>query len=1011
MDNQEVRYSFTSEFQGLAKGVNSAINLLKKYSSAMKKADTDSSMKQTKKNFDSLKSSLQGLGTSFNNTSKQAKSLTSSMKNLSSIGSSVQKAFSAITGVALGNWFSDAVTQSIKFVENLNLFKVAMGDSVDQGMKFVDQMSEIYGMDPSNLYRYAGYFYQLTDAIGMTDDASSTLSLSLTKASNDIASLFNVPVEQVVNNLASGLQGMSRSVRKYGMDIRSVTLQQTALNYGITQQVETMSEADRQALRYLTMMEQVKNATSQVVDETVNAAGVMGDFARNIETPANQLRIFKEQVSQLGRAIGNFFIPILSRLLPILNGIIMAIRTVLTFLSALTGFSLNFGGASSGADKTAKAIGGIGDAASGASKAAKELRKTLAPFDEINLLQKPQETSGGGGGGGGGVSSDILDPRLADAVSKMSLGLEDIQMKANKVRDALLEFFGFDYVEEFNPETGEFEKKLQWFSDRFEANLINKFPQWSNTITALFDNWSKIIDGFKNLFQSIGTVFDAVKQKVKDFIASLNLDERFANAIKNLADNLNGLAQWITDHSDQIANFILLIGGVVAAFKGFNLVKGYLTPIIATVTKIAPIVVKLTSFVAPILAIVTAVALLYQNSESFADAFRNLFGTIVDSFKPIADSVVTLVSRIWESMKQLWEEHLQPMIAGIGDAMAPILNTLSVLWETLSSLFQSIMEMLGTMWETVVAPILGALADAITGLMGIIKQLWEEVIGPVIENILESLPDLFDGTIKPVIEKVSQILGGLIELILALLTNVLMPIISWLIDVLGPTIRNVVNAVWNAVEPIIISIMGIIDGVLLALKGVIDFLVGVFTGDWQRAWLGIKEIFAGIWNAIVKVLEAVINTIIGAVNAAIGFLWGALQSFVNGILSVVNRVASVLGYSISLSWGSPPPAIGSVTIPTVAMAAGGVVTGPTNAIIGEGRYDEAVIPLGNSPQMSELVNTIADRVNSPDQVVLLREQNQLLRQILEASNNSVGIRDLTRSVTRIQKQEIRAGGL
>lgn len=1008
MDEQEVRYSFTGDLGNLKDAVNKAMGFLNQYAAKFKKTDAASTAKKSQKSFQDLKKSLNSLGSSFSSVSKQTKGLTSNLKSLSGVGGLVSKALTGLTGVKLGDWLADAAKESIAYIENLNLFRVAMGQSADQGQKFIDTMSELYGMDPSNLYRYSGYFYELTDAIGMTDDASATLSLSMTKASNDIASLFNVDIETVVNNLASGMQGMSRSVRKYGMDIRAVTLQQTALAYGLTEQVENMSEADRMALRYLTMMDQVKNATSQVVDETVQASGVMGDFARNIETPANQLRVFKEQVSQLGRAIGNFLLPALSKLLPVVNGIIMAIRTVLTFLSALTGFKIDFAPVSSGAANTAKAFNGVADAAGGAAKAAKELKKTLAPFDEINLLQAPNEDTGGGGGGGGSTG-DILNPALAEAVQNMSLSLEDIEMKANKVRDSLLKFFGFDYVEVFNPDTGEYEKKLQWFANQFETNLINKFPQWSKTIEALFNNWNSIIDSIKNLFSSLGDVILAVRDRVKAFMDSLNLDETFASGISGLADTLNNFANWLTEHADQIADFTLKVIGLLTAFKAFQNVQTFIKPLITLGAKLAPVITQLFGLVAPILAIVASIALLYENSESFASSFKNLFGTIVSSFEPIVASVESLVQRIWKSLEDLWQNHIQLMVERIGDALAPVLDTVGVLWETLSTIFQSIMDMLGTLWETTVSPILGAVADAITALMSIFKKLWEEAIGPVIEHVLQSLPDLFNNTIKPIIEKVGAIVAGLVEIILALWTNVIAPLLDWLMDALGPSIRNLLNSVWDIVSRVVTSVIGILGGVLDILRGIIDFIAGVFTYDWERAWNGLKEIFTGIWNVMAKVVETVLNVIISAINGVISLLWSALQAFVNGILSTVNRVAGILGFSVNLNWGSPPPAIGYATIPT--LATGGVVTGPTEALIGEGRYDEAVIPLGNSPQMNDFADKIAGKINTQEQVALLREQNQLLRDLLEQSGNSVGIRDLTGAVTRIQRQGLRAGGV
>ena len=281
-----------------------------------------------------LSQTLRGLGNLFIREKNSIVSLTSSFTRHNRVLGITKRLFAGITGLQLAKWYMDLAYSSAAAIENLNLFTVAMGDSLDRGLEFVKQMQEVYGMDPSNLYRYAGYFYQLTDAIGMSDKASTSLSLSLTKASNDIASLFNVPIEQVVDNLASGMQGMSRAVRKYGMDIRATTLQQTAAEYGLTQQVETMSEANRMALRYITMLKQVQNALKQAGKDANGASVLLGDFARNIETPANQLRIFKEQISQLGRAIGNFLIVPIQKSIAYINGFVMALRMAINFIGS-----------------------------------------------------------------------------------------------------------------------------------------------------------------------------------------------------------------------------------------------------------------------------------------------------------------------------------------------------------------------------------------------------------------------------------------------------------------------------------------------------------------------------------------------------------------------------------------------------------------------------------------------------------------------------------------------------
>ena len=877
--------------------------------------------------------------TKLGSLSTQASRTNTSFKNLHSTTNLLSKAFVALTGVKIGDWLADATKQSISYIENLNLFTVAMGDAVEEGTAFVNTMQELYGMDPSNLMRYAGNFYQLATAIEMPDAAATNLSLVLTKASNDIASLFNMDIETVFENMSSGMQGMSRAVRKYGMDIRVSTLQTEALALGITDQVESMSEANRMGLRFLTMMKQASNAS--------------GDFARNIETPANQLRIFKEQMSQLGRAIGNFFIGPLGTAIAYLNGFIMALRTVLTFIGdmvgIITGFSNSFD--PSTAEDEADAIAGIGDAAGGA---AKKMKSLIAPFDELNVLQDTSSDAGGGGG----FDSELMDPRIAEAIANMEYEFEQVKMKANQVRDAILEFLGFKV------DMGQI---ISWDPAAFEENLINKFPQWTKTIQAAFDQWSNIIAGFKNVFGALGEVFDQIKIKLTNFLSIFINDETVSTFINGLADSLNNLAAWISEHSEGIANFVLLMGSLWLAFQAYTGISALLEPLIAFISTCASAIAPFATAVAWVAAIVAAIVLLYDNSVAFATAFDQLVSTVVSSLEPIFEAMVGLLGNFWQGIQELWTDHIQPMLKQTGDALAPVLDTISVLWAYVAQIITNAINLISTLWTTVLMPVFSAVFDAIGNLMRIVQTLWNEILGPVIEYIAAGVYDLWITTLQPIIQKIIEIVGGVIEVVLALWNNVLAPVLNWLITVLGPSIRNLINTIWNIVSSLFKSIGGVIDGLLTALKGVIDFLAGVFTGDWERAWRGIVNIFIGLANGIISAFEFCVNAVIGLINSMISLVYNAVVALINAILDAISWVASLLGISLDLRITAPPPAIPMQSWGRIPeLATGGVVSSPTYAMVGEGAYSEAVIPLDDSPQMQDLIQKIADAVDKDD---------------------------------------------
>lgn len=907
-------------------------------------------LKDSKKSHDGLFHSLKGLGRQFQIEISRMRTFTPYVKILNNSSNVLRKTFGALTGIAIGDWLAAATEESISYIENLNLFTVAMGNATERGLEFVDTMAELYGMDPSNLYRYSGYFYQLTDAVNMSSEASASLSLSLTKASNDIASLFNLPIEQVVENLASGLQGMSRAVRKYGMDIRATTLQQTAYEYGLTDQVETMSEANRMALRYITMIEQVSNALKQTTTDIEGATSTMGDFARNIETPANQLRIFKEQITQLGRSIGNFILVPLKEVIAYINGFIMALRKAINFVASLFGI-LDTTISSVDTSNITNAVDAVGESADEASEKVKSL---TAPFDELNIIQEQSTATNEENP----LREDTIDPGLQEAIENMELSLDNVRMKANEIRDAILEFFGFKI------DLGEI---ISWDSNQFENNLISKFPQWTKTIQATFDNWSAIIEGFKAVFSSIGGVIDNIVTKLLNFFGLFINDTSVSTFIENLAGNLQSLSDWITNNEETLSNLALVLLSVVGAFAAFNA----LSPIVSLITTFGSTILSLLSPFASFIGIAAAVAgaiyLLYTNSQSFADSFQNFLGSIWEGLSTMGSAFLDTLSIIGDGFARLWNESIQPTLQSLGDAMAPILDTLSSLWMNFSNVVADVFTRIGNLWTTTLEPVLKTFFTAIQNLCDIFKSLWVEFVGPVIEHIGNGLQELWTNAVGPVFEKIIEVIGTIIEYNNTLWNTFVAPFIKQFVEVWGPAIKSVLQTIWDVIQQTFEDIFNIIEGLLQAIQGIFDFLIGVFTGDWERAWKGIVNIFVGVGNSIISIFETAMNGGISLVNMSISFIYNALVGFINNALSMLSNLAGLIGIDLDLEITAPPPAIPYVNIPRIPeMARGGIVTSPTYALIGEGAYDEAVIPLGDSPQMEELVNRIANAVDKPD---------------------------------------------
>ena len=836
--------------------------------------DKNSTLRKSTSEHGRLSQALKRLGNLFNQERSSLNNLTRSFTTHNRTLGVTRKLFVGLTGVQVGRWLMGLTNNAAAAIENLNLFAVAMGDSFDIGLDFVKQMQEIYGMDPSNLYRYAGYFYQLTDAIGMTDKASTSLSLSLTKASNDIASLFNVPIEQVVENLASGMQGMSRAVRKYGMDIRATTLQQTAAEYGLTQQVETMSEANRMALRYITMLKQVQNALSQTGQDASGATTQMGDFARTIETPTNQLRIFKEQISQLGRAIGNFLLVPLSKVIAYINGFVMALRMAINFVGSLFGvLQTNVNKVDAGnIDDVASSVAGVGDSAKDAPK---QVQNLLSPFDELNILKEESADAGGGGGVGAGID-DVLDPSLEKAIEDMELKLDNIRMKANQVRDALLDFFGFQV------DAGEI---IKWDPKQFEDNLINKFPQWTKTIQATFDHWGEIVDGFKAVFKALGGVVDNMKQKILDFFSIFINDDSVSQFISNLGDNLQNLADWITQHEDGIANFALTLIALWGAFKLFSGVATILGPVVTTFTNIMKVLSPLSGAISGLIGVLNPVT-------AAVAAVIAVFALAYAKFETVRDAV--------------------------------------------DDLKDSFSQMAGNVSET-------------------FKALWTDVFKPVLDNIASGLKELWSEHLSKLVEEIGLDVAAIIDFVMSVV-DVVSELITFLSSTFGPIVSTVINTVVNLFNTFLGAVSDVVTRVLAVLRGLITFITGVFQGNWSKAWNGIVTVFKNVFGLIKDILKGIVNVCIDLLNGLVSAVWNAVRGIINGVGTIAQQIGELLGKK---NWGwkltAQPPRIPH-------LKTGGVVTGPTYALIGEGGKDEAVIPLDNSPQMAQLVQQIADAV-------------------------------------------------
>lgn len=290
----------------------------------------------------------------------------------------------------IGSW----INESNDYVENLNLFTVAMGEFAGEAQKYAEKVSDIMGIDPSEWMRNQGIFMTLASGFGVATDRAAQMSRTLTQLGYDLSSFFNISYEDSMQKLQSGLSGELEPLRRLGYDLSQARLEAIALSLGIDQSVSSMTQAEKAQLRYVAIMTQVTKS--------------QGDMSRTLQAPANQLRIFNAQITQTARALGNIFIPMVNAVLPVMIALAKVVRLAAEAIASLFGFELptiDY----SGLDGIGVSAGTAADELEDANGSAQKLKRSLLGFDELNVL--PAAENGGGSGidvgGVGGFDFDL----------------------------------------------------------------------------------------------------------------------------------------------------------------------------------------------------------------------------------------------------------------------------------------------------------------------------------------------------------------------------------------------------------------------------------------------------------------------------------------------------------------------------------------------------------------------------------------------------------------------------
>ena len=289
---------------------------------------------------------------------------------------------------AIAEYLGNAVAKFNDFYEATDLFHNAMGNLSGEADALISKMQGLLGVDPTKAMTYMATIQSLGASFGLASDKAYVLSKNLTQLAYDEASYWNKNVAETFTAMSSAISGEIEPIRRLGIDLTQARLQQELLALGFNKQVSSLSQADKAVLRYIAIMKQTSN--------------VQGNLAQTIQSPANQIKILKAQLDMLAKSVGSLLYPALKSILPPLIAAVQLIREFVEWVAKLMGVKVVF----TDFTKSADSVGGIGDAmddtADSTKKAAKALKDYTMGFDELNIIDPTQGSSGSGSGASAG---------------------------------------------------------------------------------------------------------------------------------------------------------------------------------------------------------------------------------------------------------------------------------------------------------------------------------------------------------------------------------------------------------------------------------------------------------------------------------------------------------------------------------------------------------------------------------------------------------------------------------
>lgn len=622
-------------------------------------------------------------------------------------------------------------------------------------------------------------------------------------------------------------------------------------NAGVTKNVAKMWEDYAKKVgkttNNLTQQEKIQAEVNGILEETKFQSN---DAAIAQQTYSGKMATLTQAFTNMKTAIGNVIQPLAKLFVPIITTAVNAVTKLFTALSGLLSLfglkadsvetvSNGIGDLSSNAGQASDAIDGVGDSAKKAGDKAKKASNNLAAFDNLNVLSKDTDSSSSSDSSSGGSSG------LTDSLDVSSTIKED-----TSAFDGLM---------------GRVKELASIFKEGFDISFGDT-------------NFDGILDHLLN---------------IKDAIVDIWTDP----------DVLNSAQQWVDTclySLGQMTGAIARIGTNIAEFF-LGSIDIYLEQY---VDRIKTHICNMFDISSEDMALTGN---LWQALGEISDIFKG------DQAKQIGANIIAIFANPFMSITEICSKFAKDVKAIL---FQPIIDNADKLKETFNNLLTPIQTVTGTLaeaftyvgdkWNEVydqhIHPLMESIKTGLSDTFGKFLEVYNTYVVPFLQNLANNFNDLWNTHLKPFVDNVAGLIGSIADAIKVLWENWIKPLVDWIIQNIIPVLVPIFESIWNTISSVFGAIADTIGGIIQTFKGLIDFIVGIFTGDWNKAWEGIKTFFTGIWNAIKGVVSIVWNAIKGIIETAVNVIKGIITTVFNAIKSIISNIFNAVKNTVTNIW-------------------------------------------------------------------------------------------------------------